>query len=378
MTYWQVGNKKFTNKWSAALDAAQTKQEIRFDLYDESFDQVDWTQEPAESWDQLLDLRAQQIAAKNKPIVLNFSGGTDSYTIYQVFKRNNIHIDALYLRRRKTDLDYTINQGVLDFLTNDVEDKTTKILIREDSAEVFEQAYTSSNWLFDHGASRFEFSLGFGGDAFGDAYLTKELGTDDFVSVNGLDKPILRFDWHGAYSYQTDRNFIRLAGNKTAESFYVTPELPKLHVKQSYLLLNYIRSLRPNSTLRDLANDPRNFNQMNDPTYYNWHEYSINGCGRFGDLSTNSDWQHYAWSTICLRLNDKGLIDKNSHRGAGQNWFQSLAGTKTWNNYTQGILDLYSDPAGRILFPDPSNLYKLQYFRSKFYKLNFPINRNSF
>ena len=378
MIYWQVGNKKFTNKWSATLDAAHTKQEIRFNLYDESFDQVDWTKEPTESWDQLLDRRAHQIAAKNKPIVLNFSGGTDSYTIYQVFKRNNIHIDALYLRRRKTDLDYTINQGVLDFLANDVEDKTTKILIREDSAEVFEQAYTSSNWLFEHGASRFEFSLGFGGDAFGDAYLTKELGTDDFISVNGLDKPVLRFEWHGVYSYQTDKNFIRLAGNKTAESFYITPELPELHVKQSYLILNYVKKLRPNATPRDLENDPRNFNNMSDPIYYNWQEYSILASGRFGDLSTNSDWQHHAWSTIRLQLNNKGLIDKNSHQGAGQNWFQSLAGTKTWNNYTQGILDLYADPAGRILFPDPDNLYKLKCFNSKFYKLAFPVNRNSF
>jgi hypothetical protein len=376
MIYWQVGNKKFTNKWSAALDAAHTKQEIRFDLYDESFDRVDWTKEPAESWDQLLDMRAQQIAAKNKPIVLNFSGGTDSYTIYQVFKRNNIHIDVLYLRRRKTDLDYTINQGVLDFLANDVEDKTTKILIREDSADVFEQAYTSSNWLFEHGASRFEFSFGFGGDAFGDAYLTKELGTDDFISVNGLDKPILRFDWHGVYSYQTDKNFIRLAGNKTAESFYITPELPELHVKQSYLILNYVRKLRPDATPRDLMNDPKNFNKMSEANHYNWQEYSILASGRFGDLSTNSEWQHHAWSTIRLQLNNKGLIDKNSHQGAGQNWFQSLAGTKTWNNYTQGILDIYSDPAGRILFPDPDNLYKLKCFNSKFYKLNFPINRN--
>jgi hypothetical protein len=376
--FYQVGTQRFNNKYLAASHAAQTNQQIHFNMYESAFDQVDWSQEPAETWDQLLDRRAQQIAAKNKPIVLNFSGGTDSYTIYQVFKRNNIHIDVLYLRRRKTDLDYTINQGVLDFLENDVEDKTTKILIREDSAKIFEQAYTSSNWLFDHGASRFEFGLGFGGDAFGDAYLTKELGTDDFISVNGLDKPMLTFDWHGVYSYQTDRNFIRLVGNKTAESFYVTPELPELHVKQSYLLLNYVRKLRPSATPRDLKNDPRNFNEMSNPNYYNWHEYSILGCGRFGDLSTNSEWQHRAWSTISLQLNNKGLIDKNSHQGAGQNWFQSLAGTRTWNNYTQGIMNMYSDPAGRILFPDPNNLYKLRYFNSKFYKLDFPINRNSF
>ena len=373
-----MGDQQFKNKFGAAYHAVRINKTIHFNMYEKEFDQTDWSKEPDLTWNQLLDIRAQQIAAKNKPIVLNFSGGTDSYTIYQVFKRNNIHIDVLYLRRRKTDLDYTINQGVLDFLENDVEDKTTKILIREDSAKIFEQAYTSSNWLFDHGASRFEFGLGFGGDAFGDAYLTKELGTDDFISVNGLDKPMLTFDWHGVYSYQTDRNFIRLVGNKTAESFYVTPELPELHVKQSYLLLNYVRKLRPSATPRDLKNDPRNFNEMSNPNYYNWHEYSILGCGRFGDLSTNSEWQHRAWSTISLQLNNKGLIDKNSHQGAGQNWFQSLAGTRTWNNYTQGIMNMYSDPAGRILFPDPNNLYKLRYFNSKFYKLDFPINRNSF
>lgn len=376
MIYWQVGNEKFTNKWLAALHSAKTRQDIRFNLHDEAFDQVNWLKEPELTWDQLLDLRAQQIAKKHKPIVLNFSGGTDSYTIYQVFKRNRIHIDALYLRRRKTDLDYEINQEVLDFLQKEV-DPTTRVIIREDSAEVFAQAYDNPEWLLTQGGNRFEFSYGFGGDAFGDAFLAQQLGTDDFVSVSGLDKPLLYFDWNGVYAYHTDFNFVRIPGSRTADAFYITDELPELHVKQCYMVLNYVRGLRPGALPRDLKNDPANFNCMSQADKFSWQEYSIKASGRFGDLTRNSDIQHRAWQSGKLVLNSQGRIDIDSHQGAGQNWWRSLAGTRVWNNYTQAILDMHADPAGRIMFPDPTNLYKIKQFPSKYYKLHFPITSGS-
>jgi hypothetical protein len=66
---YQVGNKKFDNKFLAAREAAATNSNIHFNLFDSAFDRCNWLVNPAETWDQLLDIRANQIAAKNKPIV---------------------------------------------------------------------------------------------------------------------------------------------------------------------------------------------------------------------------------------------------------------------------------------------------------------------
>ena len=93
--YYEVGTAptvKFTNRFMAAHHAGTHNLNMRFNMYDSVFDHSDWSREPDLTWDQLLDIRAQQIAAKNKPIVLYFSGGTDSYTIYKVFERNNIFL----------------------------------------------------------------------------------------------------------------------------------------------------------------------------------------------------------------------------------------------------------------------------------------------
>jgi hypothetical protein len=367
--HYEVGKQKFNNKFLAARQAIATGQEIHFNMYESAFDRVDWTKEPELSWDQLLDMRAQMIAAKNKPIVLNFSGGSDSYTIYKVFERNNIHIDILYMRRRNTQADDIINQKVLEFLRQGIYDKTTKIIVKQDDAEIFASAYNHPDWAWTNHGVRHEFGLGFAGDPITDAELAKILGTDDFISVSGFNKPQLVFDWHGVYSWQSDKSFIRSIGSKTMDCFYISPDLPELHVKQSYMMLHYIRSLHPYATPRDLEK----YSYFHIPTNSPWEEYCL-ASGRFGDLAESSILQT-AWAEQKLLI-PSGKNNKDwHHQGPSTNWFTSLKGTKTFNNYCQGISSIKNDAVGKYLFTDPTNIYNMRTYNSKFYKLKFDIVR---
>ena len=83
--HYQVGDQIFLNKFRAANHAQHTNQTVKFILFDSALDSVDWTVEPAQDWDTLLDIRAHQVAAKakaqDKPIVLHFSGGTDRKSV---------------------------------------------------------------------------------------------------------------------------------------------------------------------------------------------------------------------------------------------------------------------------------------------------------
>jgi hypothetical protein len=364
--YYTVGNQHFKNKFLATSHALKTNQEVHFDLYDSVFNTADWMHEPSQTWDQLLDIRAEQIRAKNKPIVLNFSGGTDSYTIYKVFERNNIHIDLLYWRRRKTDFHDSIHQQVIELLKNGIYDPTTKIIVRDDSSETFARAYDNEDWLWNSQA-RSEFGLGFNGDFVTDGFIAEQLGTDDFVSVIGLEKPRLRIDWHGAYSYQIDHIFQRVIENPhNTDCFYVTPELPELHIKQSYMLLKYIKSLNSEAKPKDLVWLSDNIDK---PDVFNWDTYA-KACGRFGDL-TYSGVIHNGWNKMELSIPNNGKFYGNEHRGPSQNWFSSLVGTKTFENYTRGIMSVKNDPVGQYLFSDPQNFYKVKMFRSTMHRMDF-------
>lgn len=363
--FYQVGNEKFTNKFLASKRAAESGLEVRFNLHEETFDRADWSQEPKLTWNQLLDIRANQIAAKGKPIVLNFSGGTDSYTIYKVFERNNIHIDVLFVRQRNTELDLKLSATFLEFLNNGVYDPTTKIIISEDRPEIFEMAYANENWIWETN-TRPEFSVGFNADSVSDLLVSRALGTDDFISVSGLEKPRLVFDWHGVYSYQLLTPFYRAIGNKIAEPFYVTPELPELHIKQSYMLMHYIKSLKPGARPLDLKE--LSF-KISDATKWNWNEYST-ACGRFGDLA-NSGYYHSAWETLKITIPKNGKLKNIQYSGPGKDWFESLAGTQALKNYNNGIMSIYSDSMFKEINITGKNFCDLIGINSKYYKMNF-------
>lgn len=363
--FYQVGDQQFKNKFRAAHHAALSGQNIHFNMYETEFDRANWTAEPLLTWDQLLDIRAQQIAAKNKPIVLNFSGGTDSLTIYEVFKRNNIHIDVIFLRRRLSDMDAIINEKVLEFFNKGLYDPTTKIVIRYDNEEVFKAGYGKEDWIWNTSV-RYHFSQGYNGDATTNGYLANILGTDDFVSIIGFEKPRLLFTDTGVYSYQDDTNYIRPMNSLAIDCFFISPNLPELHIKQSYMMLNYIKSINPGSTVEML----KRYNEFHDPKKFNWYDYSIRACGRFGDLSYSAD-VHKFFHGSRLLIPKNGKFEGHEHKGPGQNWFKSLTGTELFKNYTKGILDVVNDPAGKYLLKDPSDFYSMRAFNSKGYKLTF-------
>lgn len=364
--YYEVGTAptvKFTNRFMAAHHAGTHNLNMRFNMYDSVFDHSDWSREPDLTWDQLLDIRAQQIAAKNKPIVLYFSGGTDSYTIYKVFERNNIHIDIIYTRPRY-DVHPEAWIQVMQLFDQGLYDRTTKIVLRDDLVDSHNKAYTNPNWIWESGIKN-QFSV-LSGDTESNAHVADILGTDDFVGIIGLEKPRLSFTSTGVYSYQDDENYARPMGNKQIDCFYISPDLPDLHIKQSYMLLRYIKQVaKPNATTADLAS----FNHMHNPKYFDWLNYSLLGCGRYGDLNCSTQQHQQMWSgglTI-----PSGKFTGDEYQGRGSAWFKSSAGTQMFKNYTDGIMSVVNDKAAEFLNINQNNFFVMRSFPSKMYKLTF-------
>lgn len=361
--FYQVGNQKFSNKFLAARHAMNSGNQVHFNLYEDVFDCADWSREPSESWNELLDKRARQIAGMNKPIVFYFSGGTDSYTIYQVFKRNNIHIDIAYMREWPTET--ATQQAVVDLMMLDWYDPHTKMIVRDGTDTVKNHSYLSPNWIWEKG---YRYQFGFVGcDEQSNNEMSVMLGTDDFVAVLGFEKPRVRFTETGVYSYQDDENYVRTMSDPRMDCFYISPQLPELHVKQSYMLLNYVRKLGP------WAKTPQQlqaYNAIHNPNKFDWHKYSFDGCGRFGDINY-SHITHQINGKTRLDIPESGKFNGSEYQGRAAMWFKEFTDTKIFKNYTDGILSVAGDAAGKYLIQDPTNFYSMRQFTSKGYPLTF-------
>jgi hypothetical protein len=361
--YYQVNDQKFANKFLAARHAMNTGGQLHFNLYEDTFDRADWSQEPKESWDTLLDRRARQIASMNKPIVFYFSGGTDSYTIYQVFKRNNIHIDVAYIRSWSTETH--LQQPVIDLMNLDWYDPHTKMIFRDGTELIKNHSYLSPDWIWEKG---YRYQFGFvGTDEQSNDEISALLGTDDFVAVLGFEKPRLKFTATGVYSYQDDENYVRTMSDPRMDCFYISPQLPELHIKQSYMLLNYIRTLAPWGKTPGQLDI---YNIIHNPAKFDWLKYSFNGCGRFGDIN-QSHIAHIINGKTKLAIPESGKFTGSEYFGRAAPWFKEYADTKIFKNYIDGIMSVTNDAAGKYLITDPTNFYSMKQYTSKGHQLTF-------
>jgi hypothetical protein len=69
--------------------------EMTFHFHDEVFEGIDWSIEPPFDIDLLYKMRAQQIRDKYNYVILQLSGGLDSTQVLEIFLDNNIFIDEI-------------------------------------------------------------------------------------------------------------------------------------------------------------------------------------------------------------------------------------------------------------------------------------------
>lgn len=367
--HYSVGDKVFKNKFKALEESSTTQLPINFCLFENAFDQADWSQEPAMSWDQLLDIRAQQIAAKNKKIILGFSGGTDSLTVYDVFIRNNIVPDCVHIRVKPNDIEQSLfYKEPLKFVEEERKKYGFKVIITEETFESLEEWYNTPEWILRPNA-RIEFTNGLAESQtieFNSAY--NHNIDQDYLYVVGLEKPYCRFQQGKFISYQYDQAWGQVLDPRI-EPFFISPELPELHVKQSYMLAKYIVSLsvRENRALEY-------YQDLRNPDRYNYYETATTGCGRFRDLANSQLQKKFNKNSRLKFINND--IEKVNYFGRSLTSLHEGIKTKEKFalNYLSGIRMLSSDSSLSKYFKNPNNLFDLPDYFSKFYYLNVKIN----
>ena len=98
LLYYQVGEKKFHSDLHAfQYFSKNLNQPLSFNI-NYNFFNDDWTQEPKQSVAHYRSEMCEQIAQRYDKIIVAYSGGTDSETIIEEFKKKNIkNIELLFV-----------------------------------------------------------------------------------------------------------------------------------------------------------------------------------------------------------------------------------------------------------------------------------------
>jgi hypothetical protein len=359
-----VGTESFTNKYLAYASSKKTGIPIRFALYEEVFDKVNWDVEPNIDWDTLLDIRARQLANKKKPIILGFSGGTDSYTVYQVFKRNKIPIAAAHIRVKYNEgLESSMYDDALEFLYKEAAIHNFKVFEAKANKNQYNSVYDTPDWVWKTNP-RLQFGTGLSEELIMEKNEAYDWDMDqDYIYVTGHDKPRLLIQNDTFYSYQQDQTWHNLSDPRT-NPFFICEELPEIHVKQSYMLARYIKKLATEQ------NKPVEFYQeIWNANKFDSYAYSIMGCGRYGDLA-KSDIQKKLNRNSTLTM--PGGTSKIEYSGPNYNLFyESLQDKENFlMNYFKGLMLLKHDSLTKDIFNNKYNFYSVNLINTKLYKLN--------
>lgn len=254
MVYYNLNGIKFDNPFAAFLHGSVYDPHTfpKFDFYDSEFSAVDWTIEPPESFQTLCDRRAHQLRNKYDKIILAFSGGTDSITIYNTFLRNNLHIDEIYVSYAGPGKErFTGEESITPWLLENHPDKTTKINAKSfhthDDIIEYERQLSSEDYLVNDNSNLRHQDIKYCRPTINQANFDQSY---NYCVLTGYEKPNLVQRSDGYYFRFLDVVFAGTLMRNDLEFFFISPDMPELHAKQCHMMLNYC--LKTNTTLAEL------------------------------------------------------------------------------------------------------------------------------
>jgi hypothetical protein len=342
MIGYKVGDNFFYNTYLALYHSFKTNQQIEFICKDNEYDQLDWTQEPKETLEELLLSQILDLRNRYERVILMWSGGTDSHTIYKIFSKYKIHIDEILIKT-STKLIYAPKKSV-DWMKKNHYDPST-IITEFDQYDPFLKNIEADNddWVWKNKGCHLIFGISNGGESV--RYLVeKNHSGKKYVLITGHEKPKLVYkngSWHARF---IDRELRPVMGyDDYLCPLYLTPII---NLKQCHLLKRSVNELikKNNSKLNEDDEAEHKWQwKNNDSEYYN---YAF-ACGRVPELNYGLSFMQKVISPnmnfldsrqqkdYCyldkLKIKDKILVDYLNNSNS------------TALNFIKGIFNLYSE-----------------------------------
>jgi len=265
--HFRVNNKIIFNQILAKYESFVSKKPVEFVCHDELYDQLDWLQEPAESLDQLMDQHARNLRNKYQHVMLSWSGGTDSNTIYNVFKRNNLHIDEIVIWVNDKYEPWNSSQYV-GWLKNNHHDPLTKITVKERfNPTAKQQIITNEDWIFQNISMIPKFAMGTTDSVMWD-YCATQYGRSTWCLITGHEQPKVFKKNNKYYSCHDSITLLSTMNFENIECFFTDPMLA---LKQSHIIKKMLK-LRMSAKTYNASLDPygTKFKHSSNAAYVSW------------------------------------------------------------------------------------------------------------
>lgn len=93
--HYRVGQNRYLNKYRALMESTESKMPVSYHWFDDVFNGFDRSLIGKRNLDSLYRERAQQLRDSYDYLILNYSGGCDSYNILRTFLDNGIKLDQV-------------------------------------------------------------------------------------------------------------------------------------------------------------------------------------------------------------------------------------------------------------------------------------------
>jgi hypothetical protein len=252
--YYEVDGRKTYNRNTAIAWANGNMEKIHLYWLDDVWESIDLTVRPTRSWTDLMRERCFQIRDKTTRLGLAFSGGYDSQTILDHFIFNCIRVDDIQINHKSflphLEFHSALETANLVKKTHypDLNIKTIDVGI-DYLLKIYQQS--KEDWLWSESANEFKFSKQARASLVNYNYEHSSFaGVSARMIVEGHDKPRV-FIHDGWWVMAMHDGVFDMVFNTPFENFYITRQLPELHLKQTWMMIDWLES-QPFSNIVDL------------------------------------------------------------------------------------------------------------------------------
>lgn len=236
----QASTYRTLDAWQMIVSGAK---HWHLNMFESTYSQYDWTVEPSQSFDSLVQLRIRNLREKYKKIRLWYSSGRDSHFVLKAFVDQGVAVDELvfvdwqYVEIVKHDLD--VVKSVLSTLYQG-RDMPEFVVFRPTHSDYLRYWKNVGNQFNSGGIGS---SHGFNVNSFSSIIdCFEEFSDVDTCNLLGLEKPKLYLDHHGVNFQMVDSSVQHgMSPLHNIEWFFLNDSVPELVIKQCHMLLRYAK-----------------------------------------------------------------------------------------------------------------------------------------
>lgn len=233
---YRVGSKFIYNIYPALMEAMTSGNPVEFYCRDSLYDQFNWAVEPEQSLDELMTAHALSIRSQYERVILLWSGGTDSHTIYNIFKQANIRIDEILIKASAHLAQYPDHH--VDWIRANHYDPTT-IITRYDQNDTALRSLDcpDEDWVWKNKGDLLMFGMSTGAEGVKHLIERNHAGKQ-WTAVAGFEKPRLVYRQGRWYARHLDSPLRQTMSYDHLNRFFLEP---LINIKQNHLVKHAVK-----------------------------------------------------------------------------------------------------------------------------------------